>query len=248
MVKKIKTVSGVRSLIKHEKTYGVAIQEQIIRPILSEVLIKFENAPANGAIWSQILNEELANIQANEILGREVATEAMDNIRHYHRERMLKSFQAAIGVDINPFMSELNIRPMMTKALSENINLIKSIPRETLPKVLAEFDSILTTKGFDQQALLEVLSNKFKVANNRAEFIARNETQKIIGTLNETRQKSLGINEYMWQTMEDLIVVGNPAGKYPDGKPGHMNHFVRNGVIFSWDNPPPDGHPGQPFN
>jgi len=244
----IKTVKGVPARVKDEKAYGVAIQEQIIRPILSEVLIDFENAPRVGRAWIDAVENKIIEIQQNETFGEETATEALNHLRAYHKAKMIKSFSAAMGIDINPFMSDLGIRVDMTQALQENISLIKSIPEKSLNQVYAEFDNILTTKGFDEQALLKSLSDRFKVSQSRAEFIARDQTQKIIGNLNRVRQKNLGINEYIWQHMGDERVVGNPAGLYPEGNPGHMDHWIRNGVRFSWDAPPPDGHPGNAFN
>ena len=42
----------------------------------------------------------------------------------------------------------------------------------------------------------------------------------------------------------DERVRGNPNGKYPNAK---YNHWEREGQIFSVDEPPEDGHPGEPI-
>jgi len=241
-------IKGVHPRRKDERAYGRAIDEQIIRPILSEILVEFENAPPVGVAWTDILNKKIAEIRSDSALGVGLAQTAIDNLRRYHKEKMQSVFKSAMGVDINPFLSDLNIRPDMLRALQENINLIQDVPQKTLNDILSDFDKIFQEKGFDQDALVETLNSRFKMSKRRASFIAEDQTQKIIGELSRVRQTNLGINSYLWQTMEDLVVVGTPGGKYPIGTPGHMNHFVRNGLEFLWSQPPPDGHPGQAFN
>ena len=81
----------------------------------------------------------------------------------------------------------------------------------------------------------------------RAQVIARDQTSKMNTNINQIRQTALGIQEYIWRTSEDSRVVGAPGGKYPQGNAMHGNHYVRNGKIFRWDEPPDDGHPGWPI-
>ena len=243
-----KVIKGVHPRRKDERKYGRAIDEQIIRPILSEILIDLETAPDVAQAWRDVIQRKILEIQSSPDLGEDLAREQIDLLRHYHKEKMIASFESAIGVNVNPFLSDLNIRPDMIKALKTNVDLITNIPQKTLNDILGDFDKIFQEKGFDQQSMVEALNNRFKMSKRRASFIAEDQTQKIIGELSRVRQKNLGINSYIWQTMEDLVVVGTPGGKYPVGTPGHMNHYVRNGVEFLWDATPPDGHPGQAFN
>ena len=243
-----KIIKGVHPRRKDERRYGRAIDDQIIRPVLSEILVELETAPDIAIAWRDVIQKKILEIQSDTTLGADIAKEQIDLLRHYHKEKMIASFESAIGVNVNPFLSDLNVRPQMLEALQANINLIQDVPQKTLNDILADFDRIFQEKGFDQEALVDTLNNRFKMSKRRANFIAEDQTQKIIGELSRVRQKNLGINSYIWQTMEDLIVVGAPGGKYPVGTPGHMDHYIRNGVEFLWDAPPPDGHPGQAFN
>ena len=52
--------------------------------------------------------------------------------------------------------------------------------------------------------------------------------------MTQARQMKLGIERYRWRTAGDTRV--------------RTEHAMREGQIFSWDRPPPDGHPGQPIN
>lgn len=60
-------------------------------------------------------------------------------------------------------------------------------------------------------------------------------------------QQYAGVSRYIWHTMRDLRVVGNPAGYYPVGHAGHEDHWSREGKVFAWSEPPSDGHPGEAF-
>lgn len=243
-----KKVKGITPTRKMENAYAQAIQKDIIAPLMSGLNQRLQSVPAIKAAYLRAIEQEIAITLAAEDLGLGIATTALDNIRKFQKAKLINMFRSALGVDINPFMSDLNIRPIMRTALTQNLALIKSIPEQLRPQLLKNIANVFDTKGFDQQAIVRELQGRFKVAKNRAKFIARDQTSKIIGDLNEKRQTDLGITSYIWQTSEDERVVGTPGGLYPEGNPGHMNHFVRNGKEFLWAVPPPDGHPGQAYN
>jgi uncharacterized protein with gpF-like domain len=75
------------------------------------------------------------------------------------------------------------------------------------------------------------------VSKNRAKLIARDQTSKLTGLVNQTRQQSIGIEAYIWRTVKDQRVVGNPGGKYPEGNKAHGDHHMMEGVWCKWDDP-----------
>lgn len=239
---------GIGPRRKDESAYFKAIKKDILDPLLSRTKARLESVPRIKSAYQRAVDEEFLFMTSGEAFGIATVQTALDNVRRVHKAQMIKAFQSALGVDINPFMSDLNIRPLMTQALFDNVALIKSIPQKLNLQIVESFDKIFTQKGFDQQAMVQALETRFKVAKNRARFIARDQTEKIIGKLNKARQTDLGIKSYIWQTSEDERVVGTPGGLYPEGSPGHMDHFSRNGIEFLWIAPPPDGHPGEAFN
>lgn len=245
---KPRTPRGIGPRRKDEAAYYRAIKTEILDPLFSKTIKRLDEIPQIKSAYARAVNNEFLLATQGDEFGISVVKNALDNIRHVHKAQMIKSFKAALGVDINPFMSDLNIKPFMNQAVMDNIALIKSIPKDLNLQIVSEFDTIFQTKGFDQQALVKSLEDRFKVAGNRAKFIARDQTEKIIGNLNQARQTDLGITSYTWQTSEDERVVGTPGGEYPVGSPGHMDHFIRNEVVFLWSVPPADGHPGQAFN
>ena len=230
-----------------ESAYAKSIDNKILRPLLRRTLNRLETVPKLNTAWRQAIATEFESVMSIQELGLNVATEAIDNIRAMHKAKMIKEFNAALGIDITPMMSDLRIRPIMEKAIADNVKLITKIPRDILPKMISDFEKVFEA-GFDQERLLGIINKRFKIGGSRAKLIARDQTSKVIGQLTEARQTGIGINSYLWITMDDESVVGNPAGEFPEGNEMHMNHFVRNGVEFFWNNPPADGHPGQAIN
>ena len=239
-----KKIKPVKPLVKMETAYAKAINKDVLSPLLQKTLNRLATIPKLNTAWRNAIATEFESVMGVSDLGLGVATDAVDNLRFMHRQRMIENFQKALGVDITPMMSDLRIRPIMEKAIADNAKLIKSIPEDMLPKIMGEFEKIFA-EGFDQEKLLKIINKRFRVGGSRSKLIARDQTSKIIGQLTEARQVGMGIDSYIWITMDDESVVGNPGGEFPDGNEVHMDHFIRNGVEFFWNNPPPDGHPGQ---
>lgn len=244
----MKKIKPVKPLVKMEAAYGAAINNEVLRPLLQSTLNRLESVPRLNAAWYDAIKTEFESVMGAEAtLGTETATVAMDNIRRYHRQRMIDNFNKALGIDITAMMPDLKIRHIMEKAIADNAKLITKIPKDMMTKMLTGFEKAFT-EGFDQQKLLGIINKEFKIGGNRAKLIASDQTSKAIGALTESRQTDIGVKSYLWITMDDESVVGNPSGEYPVGNPVHMNHFERNGIEFFWSNPPPDGHPGSAIN
>ncbi len=67
---------------------------------------------------------------------------------------------------------------------------------------------------------------------NRARLIARDQIGKLDGQLTRQKQTEAGVDGYAWRGALD-------GRERP-------SHVAREGLIFKWNAPPPDGHPGQP--
>lgn len=110
-----------------------------------------------------------------------------------------------------------------------NIDLIVTIPGRLhdglQPMVQEAFD-----RGWNWQKLQQRIQAKFNNSDWYAERIARDQMGKLHGQLTQQRQVSLGVKRYIWRTAGDQRV--------------RKEHADRENTMFSWDNPPPDGHPG----
>ena len=114
----------------------------------------------------------------------------------------------------------------------ENLDLIGSLEAETLRKLRDELTRLIADGIPEDEIadrLTEFLEKQLEVETNRAVLIGSDQVGKLNGRLMQYWQQSAGIEEYRWQTMMDNRV-----------RPSHRE---RQGLIFRWDSPPPDGHP-----
>jgi SPP1 gp7 family putative phage head morphogenesis protein len=92
----------------------------------------------------------------------------------------------------------------------------------------------------ETQAQMQAL---FKTLDGRYAFAIRDEMGNFVASVTERRHKDFGLTQYRWADRRDKSVRGNPSGKYPHAK---YSHWHRNGDLFDYDDPPPDGNPGEP--
>ena len=114
-----------------------------------------------------------------------------------------------------------------------NAGLIKSIPEDQLKRV----EGIVmrgAQKGTLAKDMTTEIKNAFNISHNKAKLIARDQVSKFNGMLNKNRQQSVGVKEYVWSTSGDERV--------------RDTHEANNGQIFSWNDPPATGHPGEDIN
>lgn len=135
-----------------------------------------------------------------------------------------------------------NKTPTMKAMYLQQIELIKSIPRDIMERYKGAFYNAVA--GFSQDSLLKLARNIGKVSEKRARLIARDQTAKAIEAFTMERTQSLGLEFYQWQTAQDERVS--------DGKGGHRVLHDRiyrydepTAVIDSYDN---KGHPAQRVN
>ena len=160
------------------------------------------------------------------------------------RAGMQYALKRGLGVDVKAIYDDPVIADALAIGGQEAAGLIRTIPGEYLGQVArAVADNFTGSELPEGRGLLEQIMHIGNVSRNRARLIARDQTSKLTGILDQTRQQSIGVEEYTWRTVHDNRVVGKPGGKYPIPSKLHGNHYERDGKVFRWDSPPPDGHP-----
>jgi len=166
-------------------------------------------------------DEEIAII-AEKYAGR---TEA------FNAAELNKNFFKVLG--INPITSDPFLRVESKLFTKANVSLIKSIPESYFTQIEG-----IVSRGAQKGVLLKDLKKeiqkKFKVTENRAKLIARDQVSKFNGQLTKIRQQKAGVKEYEWVTAGDERV--------------RATHENNDGKTFSWDEPPATGHPGEDIN
>lgn len=143
-------------------------------------------------------------------------------------EKASKEASKLLGLD-----PRASLRPGAAQAFVErNVKLVEDAGRVYSVQVRQIFEDPATF-GQRGETIKARLLERGDVSESRAELIARDQTLKLNGQINEERQRSAGIDSYTWSTSLDERV--------------RPEHAKLEGQVFTWDNPPEPGHPGDDF-
>lgn len=142
---------------------------------------------------------------------------------------------------VNPKIPKDAVATTLTKAgearttardewVKENTRLISSVGDRARREVEAVVQAA-AAKGTRIETVARQLRERVGVAGSRADLIARDQTTKLSSQVNEAQQRAIGVERYVWRHS------GVRTGARPE-------HLARDGQVFRWDRPPPDGHPG----
>jgi hypothetical protein len=110
---------------------------------------------------------------------------------------------------------------MQTNWEQTNYQLIKSLSQEYVTKLNTTLLTGLQS-GWTQQEMKEAIQGlSDKITGYRASMIGRDQTAKLQGAIARAQDESMGIDSYLWQSMRDMRVRGNPLGMYPKAVPSH---------------------------
>lgn len=169
-------------------------------------------------------------------LGAQLSTDDMERLalkfsertKTWQRLQLSKQVKAVFGIDV------INTDPRMATIvdgfIAENVALIKDIPDKIIKDVEGTITRAVST-GRLHSDIAKDLTEKFGIGKRRAKFIARDQVNKLYGQLNVSRQKSLGVTRFTWRDSGDERV--------------RDLHQAYNGNVYSYDNPPADGLPGE---
>ncbi|MCP4051065.1 MAG: hypothetical protein GY730_10215 [bacterium] len=165
-------------------------------------------------------------------------------VASHNRREVLKLLSVVQGSQIQDiFLSESFLEFEISAFVKQNISLIKTVPE----RFFRETEGIIfrgIQQGVSHVEIRKQITERFNISRNRAKLIARDQVGKLNSQLTQLRQQSVGVKKYIWRTVGDERVRGNPGGQFPHATP---SHFSREGKKFNWSEPPSDGHPGQPI-
>lgn len=186
-----------------------------------------ETADLNRIIDS--ITEEWFGEFPNEVLAAVIETFA-SRTADFQREQLAKQFKAALGIDL--YRSEPWLAPKVADFVGENVALVKSVAQRHFTDLETRLAAGLR-EGQRWEDLATLIEDRYGVAESSAKLIARDQTGKLFGDLNRTRQKALGVSRATWRTSGDNRV--------------RDEHEALEGTVFDWDNPPEEGIPGSPI-
>lgn len=200
-------------------------------------------------------NERLQRLQQkyNSLISsfENTATEFTKRMFKEAKKKFMKQFDKHLSIDILKQLSERGMRQAFEAEVQRNIELIKSVPQ----KYFQRLQEMVIASSLGQQhfegGLVNAIQHLTHVTRDRAKLIARDQSAKAVSTFTQMRYQNLGCEKYIWRNSKDKRVAGNPSGLYPNPDPKsqyHGNHWTREGKVFYWNDPPPDGNPGMAIN
>jgi SPP1 gp7 family putative phage head morphogenesis protein len=222
-------------------TRAKSLSDQIIKPLIT-ALVREARIILPSRIKNDDAIDDLASAIARikEILSQEFSDTELQHIA------LAMSLAVEIVVRTNAqnlaeqlfrnIPGKITLPPSYTDLLKlkakENVQLIKTLPERHFASLQSSVLSAIT-QGTRVEDIEELIDSRFNSMNANAELIARDQVGKLNGQLTEMSQSDLGVTEYIWRTAGDDRVRGA--------------HSDNNGLKFSWNNPPPTGHPGDDF-
>lgn len=216
---------------------------------ISKELSKFAKFDSRSKTWKGIppSNVTAAASVANsrgEALARKIdaliseipsrVSEAVEKLK-YSIDAPLFAVSEEAGKDLNTLGISIDLTPELSQRLSDNYTTNQSINiknwTDDQTGRLRDMIEKNALSGYNRLELQDLISNEFGVSMNKARFLARQETSLFVAEVRNERYEDAGVQWYRWSTSQDIRVVGTPGGLYPEGSPGHGNHYVMHGKI-----------------
>lgn len=236
--------NGIAREYSRELRRVVALTRAAFAPLLAALPALLESAAADrrhddartDAGEGRRIRELVA--QAKQTIDQSVTTHAIDQLATkfaqrtatYQRIQLNRQTRAALGADV--FLRDSKLMTVIEGFAAQNVALIKNIP----DKIASDIE-MLTTRAVQSGTLhgdlAKELAKTFDYGDDRAKLIARDQVGKLYGQINATRQEELGIESFIWRTVEDERV--------------RPEHEVLDGEEFKYSDPPDEGLPGEPI-
>lgn len=226
-----------REYVRFVQDYAARITdavERLVVPAMGLVRADDLTQPPEDDRWYTAMELAFTEAVAAAAISDEVLREVLDmfarRVEAFNARQLHETLRRAYGVDI--FLTEPGLAPLMRVWEAENLRLIKSIPVQYVQTLQGRIVAAVQ-RGETLRSLTKVIWDTYGLPRNRAELIARDQIGKLNGRLTAYRQQNVGVKEYRWRGTLD--------------ERERDEHVDREGETFSWDKPPPDGHPGQPI-
>jgi len=216
---------------------------------ISKELREFAKYDARGKIWkgippSNVTAAATVSNSRGEALALKIdnliseipdrVSEAVDKLK-YSIDAPLFMVSEEAGKDLTTLGISVELTPELSQRLSDNYTNNQNINiknwTDTQTVRLRDMIQKNALSGYNRLEMQKLIANEYGVSMAKAKFLARQETSLFVAEVRNERYSDAGIELYKWSTSQDIRVVGTPGGLYPEGSPGHGNHFIMHGKI-----------------
>ena len=149
-----------------------------------------------------------------------------------------KLVKKTLGIDLlDDYYSGDIYRELLDKWVSDNVDLIKTVPRSSLGKIKElVYDNYM--KGTTTTNIVKAIQMQYGMDKRHAKLIARDQTAKLNAAITQHQQTDVGIKRYKWDDSHDNRV--------------RKSHRNLSGRTFYWNDPPVTDkgrrcHPGEDY-
>lgn len=243
---------------RYARRIKARVLEDAMRLVREKLVPHLEELAANssgiGAPVADAMNDrELADIMEEisaEYFGKwsrkefgKVVRPVADEVANFQAGQLNKQLSAAIGerISLDIVGDEPWLQAAVDDFVRENVALIKSIPEQFFSELEKNLSRDIAD-GARWEDLAQEIQDRYDVSESRAELIARDQVGKFNGDLNKERQTALGVESFIWRT------VGDERVRTDETAGDDLGHAERNGVTYSWADPPEGEIPGSPIS
>ncbi len=184
----------------------------------------------------QRIDQRLAKILPEEVSEKLELTDLFDST--------LWKYQKSINKTLKGLTIQANLTPEMRRKIAKDYTDNLKIPiadftRKETEELRAKIRKE-TFKGNRYEGLVKTIQDSYGVSARKAKFLARQETNLMLGAFKEARYADADVREYKWR-----CVTGTAA--HPTRKRHkELNDMSLRGHIFRFDDPPVVTEPGEP--
>lgn len=157
-----------------------------------------------------------------------IAKEIGKKTSDFQKKQLNKQIEAAIGVSYSAI--EKPIRDHVEVFATRNVELVKTVPTRYFDRLRTDVEAAFAG-GMHPDTLAENFQERYDMSENDAMRIARDQIGKLNGDVNQARQESLGVENFIWRTVNDNRV--------------RESHADLDGETFPWSDPPEDEDTGE---
>ena len=227
------TPRPIRPRVTDARSYEAAMRRAYLRPFVERVQRRLAGATGTTDVF-RALDVELEALLATPRAG--VPIEMIDaqirRVDGYHRQKLIQTFRAALGVDVRMFLTRPAVSAYLTEKIAENVDLVKTIPPRFHDGLKRRVGEEFRKAPFDQQRLRAMLRDEYQSSGWNLRRLTRDQTNKEVGGLSRLRHGQLGITRFIWRSSGDERV-----------RPAHAGY---NGQTYEWAQAP-EGGPGAPI-
>lgn len=170
-----------------------------------------------------------ARMTAERIEG--VADEFAGKISSYQLGQFHRQIKAGLGIDI--LVTDPKLANLLKGFASQNVAIMDDLAESTRARISSALVAGVQG-GLRHEQIAENIRKASGVSESRAQLVARDQVLTLYSQINESRQRAIGVTEFIWRTVGDERV--------------RPTHVANDGWRFEFKDPPPEGTPGTEIN